>query len=170
MNHQRRSLEIRGRQMRRPFAVKLAVRVRRALELPLVEPELFRRAPRRLAVEHAVMRHDALEAVGMAEDPVGHVSAVAGAQRALPGLIYERVMLLGVVEALHQVFKRSPAPVAVDCVNEFLPVAGRAVEVDHDDHVSVGREQLGVPAIAPIVSPRSLRPAVDEELHRIFLA
>src|SRR5947209_17010699 len=77
-------------------------------------------------------------------------------------------MMLCVVEALHQVFKRSAAPVAVDRVYELLSVAGRAVEVDHDDHATVRSEQLGIPAIAPVVSPRSLRPAMDEEFHRIF--
>jgi len=44
--------------------------------------------------------------------------------RALAVLIYERIMLLGVVEALHQVFKRSYAPIAIDRVNELLPVPG----------------------------------------------
>src|SRR6478752_6109872 len=43
------------------------------------------------------------------------------------------------------------------------------MEVDHDDDVPAGREQLGIPAIAPVVSPGPLRPAVDEELHGIFL-
>jgi len=44
------------------------------------------------------------------------------------------------------------------------------VEVDHDDHVSIGGEQLGIPAIAPVVSPGPLRSAVDEELHGILFA
>src|SRR5438309_9446469 len=96
----------------------------------------------------------------MAENPVSHVSAVAGTERAFAGFINKPIMLFHVVEALHQVFKRSAAPVAVDGVNELLPVAGRAVEVNHDDHLSVGREQLGVPARAPVVSPRTLGPAV----------
>src|ERR1022692_804478 len=116
------------------------------------------------------MRHDALEAVSVAENPVGHVSAVAGAQRAFPVFINERVSLLCVVEALHQVFKRSAAPVAVDGVDELLSVAGGAVEVDHEDHVSTGGEEFGIPAVAPLVSPLALRAAVDEELDRIFLA
>ena len=51
-------------------------------------------------VEHAVVRDQALEAVGVAEDPVDHVSAVARAQRALAVLVDERIILLGVVEAL----------------------------------------------------------------------
>src|SRR5205823_7090468 len=127
------------------------------------------RSPIRLIVEPAVVRHDALEAVGVAENPVSHVSAVAGTERAFAVFINERIMMLCVVEALHQVFKRSAAPVAVDRVNELLSVAGRAVEVDHDDHVTVRSEHLGIPAIAPVVSPRSLRPAMDEELHGIFL-
>src|SRR5260370_28620856 len=124
------------------------IRVRRALEFPVVEPELFSRAPRRKCVKHAVVRDDALETVGVSEDPVGHVSAVSGAQRALPGLVNETVMLLRVVEALHQVFKRSAAPVAVDSVDELLSVAGRAVELDPPYHVSVRSQQLALPPIA----------------------
>ena len=79
-------------------------------------------------------------------------------------------MLLGVIEAFHQVLKRSAAPIAIDRVDEFLAVAGRAMEVNHDDHVSVGGEEFGVPAVGPVVSPGALRPTVDEELHGIFLA
>ena len=120
-------------------------------------------------VEHAVVRDQALEAVGVAFDPVDGVSAVAGAQRALAVFVDEGIGLLGVVEAQHQVLIRRPAPVAVDGVNELLPVAGRAVEVDHHDDVAVGGEQLGIPAIRPVVAPRALRAAVDEELHRILL-
>src|SRR5207244_5502386 len=106
-------LEILRRVARRPLVVHVVIRIRRALELPVVEPELFRRAPRRKWVEHTVVRHDALEAVGVAENPVGHVSAVAGSQRALALLIDEWVMLFCILEALHQVFKRSSAAVAV---------------------------------------------------------
>ena len=116
------------------------------------------------------MRHQAFEAVGVAEDPVDGVSAVAGAERAFAGLIDKSVMLFRVVEALHQVFKRSAAPVAVDGVDELLSVASRAVEVDHQDHVSVGGEEFGIPAVAPVISPCALRPAMDEELHGIFPA
>src|SRR5207248_8921305 len=97
--------------------------------------------------------------------PVSHVSAVAGTERAFAGFINKPIMLFHVVEALHQVFKRSAAPVTIDRVNELLPVAGRAVEVDHDDHVTVRGEQFGIPAITPVVSPGPLRPAMDEELH-----
>src|SRR5205809_6327461 len=73
--------------MRRPLAVQVAVGVGRAAELPLVEPQLFGRTPGRSRVEHAVVRHDTLEAVGVAENPVSHVSAVAGTERAFAGFI-----------------------------------------------------------------------------------
>src|SRR6185503_4621538 len=76
---------------------------------------------------------------------------------------------LSVVEALHQVFKRSPAPVAVDRVDKFLSVSGRAVEVDKYDDVSISCEQLEVPAIAPLIAHWNLGPAVNDELHGIFL-
>src|SRR5713101_410561 len=110
--------------MWRPFLVERAVGVWHAFEFPFVEPELFRGAPGRFGIEHAIVRHDALEAVGVTEDPVSHVSAVARAQRALAVFINEGIMLLGILEALHQVFKRSTAPVAVDRINKLLPVAG----------------------------------------------
>src|SRR5579864_4266463 len=114
------------------------------------------------------MRYQALEAVGMTDNPVDHVSAVARAQGTLAVLIDERIMFLCVIETLHQVFIRSPAPVSIDRVNEVLPVSGRTVEVDHDDCVSISREQLRVPAIGPVVSPCTLRPAMDKEFHGIF--
>src|SRR5581483_1817153 len=96
--------------MRRPLLIERAVVIRCALELPVVEPELFGRSPRRLGVEHPIMRYQAFEAVSVAEDPVDHVSAVARSQRALAVLVNEWIMLLGVVETLHQVFVRPPAP------------------------------------------------------------
>jgi hypothetical protein len=85
-----------------------------------------------------VLRHDTLEAIGVAEYPVGHVSGVAAADCAFPIFIDERVGLLGVIEALHRILKRNTAPVAGDGVDELLTVPGRAVEVDCDDHISVG--------------------------------
>ena len=136
MNYESGRLEILRVLVRRPLLVHGAVVVGSAFELPVIEPEFFGGAPGGFRVEHAVVRDQALEAVGVAEDPVDGVSAVAGAQRALPVFIDERVGLLGVVEALHQVFERSAAPVAADGVDKLLPIAGRAVEVDHDDHVS----------------------------------
>ena len=43
------------------------------------------------------------------------------------------------------------------------------MEIDHYHHVISARsEQLSVPAIRPLVSPRSLRPAVDQKFQRIF--
>src|SRR5207244_2834398 len=71
---------------------------------------------------------------------------------------------------LHQIFKRSAAPVAVDGVDELLPVTGRAMKVNHDDDVPARGKEFGIPAIRPVVSPRALRATMDEELHRILLA
>src|SRR5258708_10613832 len=143
VDDKRRRFEILGRIPRRPLLVHLRIGVRSTLELPVIEPEFFGGAPGGGGVEHAVVRHNALKTPGMAEHPVGHVSAVARAQRALSVFINKRVSLLRVVEALHQVFKRSAAPVAIDGINELLPVSGRAVEVNHDDHVPIGGEEFG---------------------------
>src|SRR5437899_1765289 len=127
--------------MWRPFAVDLAICVRRTFELPFVEPQLLGRAPGGFGVEHAIVRDDALEAIGVAENPVNHVAAVTGTQRALAVLVDEGIGFLSIIEAEHQIFEGSAAPIAVDGVNEFLPISGRAMEVDHDDDVSVGGEQ-----------------------------
>ena len=115
------------------------------------------------------MRDDALEAVGVAENPVNHVAAIAGTQRTLAVLVDEGIRFFGVVETEHQVFEWSAAPIAIDSVNEFLTIAGRAVEVDHYDHVAVGGKQFRIPAKAPVVTPGSLRSAMHKEFHRILL-
>jgi hypothetical protein len=44
------------------------------------------------------------------------------------------------------------------------------VEVDHDDDVAIRSEEFGVPAVAPIVSPRPFGATMDKELHGILFA
>src|SRR5450631_2836837 len=105
----------------------------------------------------------------MAENPVGHVSAIAGAQHALPVFIYKPIMRFCVIQAFHQIFERRPSPVAVDRVNELLSVSGRAVKIYKYDYVSIGGKELEVPAIAPLVAHWNLRTAVNDEFHGIFL-
>ena len=95
-----------------------------AFELPLVEPVFFGGAEGGFGVEHAVVGDDALEAVGVAENPVGHVAAVAGAEGTLARLVDEGVVLLGVVETEHEVGEGLAAPVAVDAIDKGLAVAG----------------------------------------------
>src|SRR6185437_534790 len=73
-----------------------------------------------------------------------------------------------VVKPLHQVYIRLATPVAVDSVNELLPVAGRSARVDHDHHITIGGKQLSVPAIAPLIAPLPLRTAMNQELYRIL--
>ncbi len=114
------------------------------------------------------MGDDALEAVAVAENPVGHVAAETGAESTLALAVDEVVLTLGVVEAEHEVFKGTATPVSVDFVDELLAVAGGAARIDHDDDVAGGSEEIGVPAEVPIVSPGTLRTAVDEELDGIL--
>ena len=63
-----------------------------------------------------------------------------------------------------------PAPIAVDLVDELLPVAGGPARVRHHHHVTRRREDLRVPAISPDVAPESLRPAVNQQQHGILAA
>src|SRR5580658_1025601 len=169
MNYQGRRVELLRRIPRRPLLIHLRVRLRSPLELPIIEPEFLRRPPGGDSIEHAIMRNDALESVRMPKHPVRHVSAIAGAESALSVLVNKWISLLRVVQSLHQIFKGSAAPIAIDSVNKLLSVSRRAVEVDHDDQVSVGGKKFGIPAKAPIVSPRALWTPVDEELYGILL-
>src|SRR6201997_862042 len=104
----------------------------------------------------------------MAENPVGHVATVACAERALTGFVDEWIVRLGVVEAAHQVNIRLATPVAVHAVHKGLSIAGRAARIDHQNDVSIRGQQLRIPAIAPAVSPGTLRAAVNEKLHGIL--
>src|SRR5882724_7861530 len=115
------------------------------------------------------MGYQALESVRVAQDPVDHVAAVAGAQSAFAVLVDKRIGLLRVVQAVHQVDEGLTAPVAVDAVNKLLPIACQAARVDHDDDIAAGGKQFGIPAIRPFIPPLSLWAAVDQELHGIFL-
>ena len=139
------------------------------LELPHIEPVLFRRSKRRLGVEHAVMAHNALEPVRMPQHPVRHVPAVAGPERALPVFVDEAVVLLRIIQPQHQVAERLPAPVPIHAIHHSLPIAGRPARIDHDHHVAIGRKQLCIPAVRPRIAPGPLRSAMNQELHRIFL-
>src|SRR5205823_12605842 len=97
-----RRFEFIGQEMRGPFSVKIAVLPRRTAEFPLRKPKLFRCAVSRFRVEYPIMRHDALEAVRVAEDPIRHVTAIAGAERRFPVLVDERIALLDIIESFHQ--------------------------------------------------------------------
>uniref|UniRef100_A0A0N4Z1H5 LigA n=1 Tax=Parastrongyloides trichosuri TaxID=131310 RepID=A0A0N4Z1H5_PARTI len=139
--------------------IALRVLPRRAALLPLG------------AVEHAVMVDQALErAVPVTGNPVDHEAAVAGTQRTGLVTVEEGILRLGEGPALLQVFQRAVAPVLADGVGELLTVAGRAVEIDHHHRIARARIGLGVPAVGPAVAERALRPAVDQEGDRVFLA
>src|SRR5208283_1730189 len=161
VDDQRRRLEIFSRIPRRPFFIHLRVRIRSALELPVIEPELFGSSPGRHSVKHAVMRHDALEAIRMPKHPVRHVSAITRAQSALAVLVDKGISLLRVIEPLHQIFKRSAAPIAIDRVDKLLPISRRSMKIDLDDHISTSRKKLRIPAIAPLIAHRNLRSTMN---------
>src|SRR6476469_3718759 len=149
--------------MRRPFAIAFAVRPKRVSKLPFRKPQLFRAAVSAFSVEHSIMRYQALESIGMAQDPVDHVAAIARAQRALAFFVDEWIRLLRVVKAVHQIDVRFAAPILVHAIHKSLPVTRRSPRIDHDDHVTTGGKELGVPAIRPFVAPLALWSAVDQE-------
>src|SRR2546426_3127274 len=153
LDHQRGRLESLHVAARREAPVQLRVLPGRAAEFPLREPELLGGAVLAGQVEDAVVRDQALEAVGVAGDPVDHVAAEARAGRAgVPGVDVRQ--LLGRIGGAHHVLVREAAPVAGDLLLELLPVPDRAVEIGGEHHVSASREDRRVPAHAPSVFPR----------------
>ena len=142
-------------------------RPRRSAELPLGEPQLLGRHAHRLEVEDAVVRHRRLEAIGVAEDPVHRVAAVARAGDAHALRIGER-HLGDVVDDRVDVGHDLAAPVAADLVDELLPEAGRAARVRRGDDPALRRPQRRIPSRRPRVFPGALRSAVNQEHHRIL--
>ena len=61
------------------------------------------------------------------------------------------------------------APVLRDLVDELLAEAGRAARVRRGDDPALRRPQRRIPSGRPRVLPRALRPAVDQEDHRVLL-
>ena len=74
------------------------------------------------------------------------------------------------VEAFHQVFVDAAGPILADLVGELLAEAGRAAGIDRDDRIARRGEHFVVPSVVPFVVPGTLRPAVDQEDDRVFLA
>src|SRR3546814_16429586 len=85
-------------------------------------------------VEHSVVLDQAFEAGGpLTLDPVHHIAAIGGAERAGVAGVELRILLPRRGEAKFQVLQRLAAPILVDAVGEGLAIAGRSVEIDGDD-------------------------------------
>src|SRR5689334_21291332 len=105
----------------------------------------------------------------MAEHPVDHIAAEGAAGHAElrtthPGISGERR-----VEAAHEVAIDLTPPVLAHGVDEPLAVPERTARVDDDEAKTFGREHLVVPAAVPLVEPRALRSAMNEQDRRILL-
>ena len=113
------------------------------------------------------MLDDALEAVGpLSLDPVHHIAAIAGAERASVLGIDIGILRRSGREAQLQIFQRLATPILVDRVSEGLAIAGRAMEIDDHRGIAMGGERLGIPAIGPAVIEAALRPAMHQEGDR----
>src|SRR2546427_9022728 len=73
------------------------------------------------------------------------------------------------VRALHQIVVNLSAPIVPDVVNELLPIARRAARIDHHSDIPWGSEELFIPAVAPVVGPRSLRAPVHKQKQGVLL-
>ena len=166
---ERRRLDVVGEQVRRPLQELLARlgRPRRSAELPLGEPQLLGRERHRLEVEHAVVGHRGLEPVGVTQDPVDGVAAVAGAGDAHAGRVGER-QLRHLVHHRIDVGHHLAAPVARNLVDELLAEPGRPARIRRGDHPALSRPQRRIPPRRPGILPRALRSAVNQEDDGIF--
>ena len=107
-------------------------------EFPIREPQLLGRQRHGLEVEHAVVRDGDLEAVGVADQPVHGIAAVAGAGNPLSRRIDERQLRHRVEDGV-EIAHHLPAPVPGDLVDELLAEAERAARIGRRDD----------PALAP---------------------
>ncbi len=169
VDHQHRRPPLRHVQRRVVPLVALRVPPVGAAVLPLGKPQLLGRVVHHPLVEHAVVVHQAAEALGpVTGDPVDHVTAVRRAQGAGPLAVHPGIALEGRGQTLLQIDQRLAAPVAPNRVGERLPVAGGAVEIDHDRGVAGGGVDLRVPAVVEVVVERALRAPVDQKGEGVF--
>src|SRR3546814_10629556 len=108
------------------------------------------------------MLNHAFEAVGpLAFDPVHHIAAIGGAERAGVADVELRILLPRRGEAEFQVFERLAAPILVDAVGKGLTVAGRAVEIDGADAIALLGIKARVPESRPAVAEARKRPSLN---------
>src|SRR5947208_2257623 len=93
-------------------------------------------------VGKAAERNGGLEAVGVADDPVCRVAAVAAAGDAHAVFIDPRIFLKSGIDAVHHVGIIVPAPLAVNTAFELLPVPGRTARICEQNGVSLCRINL----------------------------
>ena len=113
------------------------------------------------------MVDDAFELIRpLPHEPVHHIAAIAGPQRA--GIVRRDggIELGGGGEAQFQIGERLAAPILVDRVREGLAISRAAVEIDSNGGQPVAGKDFRVPAEAPAIPETALRPAMDEISRR----
>ena len=115
---------------------------------------------------HACMRDQALEALRLRADPVGHVAAEAAAHRhdAVRINVGARSDRVG---HRHQILVALVAPhVAPDALHERLAKAGRAARIRLRDCIALRHRQQRIPAPMPPIGGHADRAAVDPQQCR----
>src|SRR5262245_43481418 len=100
-------------------------------------------------------------------DPVNHVAAIARSRRADACLVNVR-KIRDHRNSIADVGENLAAPVAGDFGDELLSIAGRAARVWHENDVAIVGVDLRVPTITPVVSPRALWSAMNQDHKRIL--
>src|SRR5262249_31520853 len=108
-----------------------------------------------------------LERRRMALRQIAHIAAIRGAGGGEAAAINIR-QREHVVGDGHKIIKCAATPIAIDFVYKFLAISSGTARIGFDHDVARGSEDLGIPAIGPIVPPKTLRAAMDEENCGVF--
>ena len=117
-------------------------------------------------IRHGPLAGGSLEAVGMADHPVGHVAAVRTASDAQATGVNLRDLRQSGIRELHQILVIFLAPVSPH-VGVVVALAVRAVDVGKEDKVALACPDLHLVEKGRPVN--CLWPAVDIEDGRVFL-
>src|SRR5271166_5036831 len=168
VEHQSRSLDLARVLERAGVPVLIEVVEERAVEIFFVAVGAVARAVVADEVGDAAQGDGSDEAIGVADDPVGHESAVAAAGDAHAVLVDPGILLERGIDAGHDVLVIHAAPVVLDAALEFLAVAGGSARIAEEDRVAFSGVDLEF--VVPIDAVLSGGAAVDAQDHRIFLA
>ena len=117
----------------------------RTAEFPVRKPELFGRETHRLEVEHSVVGHRGLETIGVTEDPVHRVAAIAGARYSEPLRIGKRQLRDSIDDGV-DVGHHLAGPISTDVVDEGLTEPERPAGIRRGDHPALRRPQRRIPS------------------------
>ena len=119
-------------------------------------------------IRNTAQRHCGFEAIGVADDPVGHIAAITPAGHAHVILIDPGISFQRHIETIHDVEVIFAAPFADNAALELLAIAGRAARIRKQHRIAFRGVNLKL--VIPVDAVLSGGSAVNAENQRILLA